>query len=248
MRRTRKAPRPFSWAFARWRARPVWTRLFRKSGRAASRGWGRDPKTPRATMPARRGVSRVRWPRSPPRSRTRGCPAASSRPRVRSTIASPPTRTRRSRRRSRKSSRRSKARLAPSRILTGRSKRSRCEAAPAGRTRGVLSVRWACGRGSPNRFLPNEADGPFSATCSGSVADGEQALVDELLSALGVVDLGRVDIAPRVHGHVVDKVELAGIAAASAKTREHLAVVAQQEPDVVVLAVGGVKVGLSAVL
>src|SRR6266542_6317127 len=65
-------------------------------------------------MRARHGASRARWRRSPPPSRTRGFPAASSWRRERSTTVSPPTRTRRSRRRSRRSSRRSAAPRAPS--------------------------------------------------------------------------------------------------------------------------------------
>src|SRR5262245_46214541 len=42
---------------------------------------------------------------------------------------------------------RPRAARAPAGILAGCSKGSRCEAAPDGRTRGVLPVRRACGRG-----------------------------------------------------------------------------------------------------
>src|SRR5262252_1063157 len=77
--------------------------------------------------------------------------------------------------------------------------------------------------------------------------DGEEALVDELLHPLRVVDLGRVDVALPVHRHVVDPVELARIAPAPREARQHLAVVAQEEPHVVVLAVRGVEEGLPAI-
>src|SRR5882724_9145565 len=83
---------------------------------------------------------------------------------------------------------------------------------------------------------------------AGASLEREGPLVDELLRALARVDLGRIDVALRVDGHVVDPVELARRAAVAAEVREHAARLAEQRPHVVVLAVGIVEERLAGVL
>src|SRR4029077_8139061 len=60
----------------------------------------------------------------------------------------------------------------------------------------------------------------------------------ELLHALGVVDLGREEIALGIDRKVVHPVELTGLATGAAEGGEHRAVLAQESADLVVLAVG----------
>src|SRR5689334_19968861 len=60
----------------------------------------------------------------------------------------------------------------------------------------------------------------------------------ELLHALSGVDLCRIDVPFRVDSHGVNPVELAGLPAVAAKAADHAAVVAFQDADFVVFAVG----------
>src|ERR1044071_1797645 len=71
--------------------------------------------------------------------------------------------------------------------------------------------------------------------------------VEELLRALAGVDFGRVDVALRVDGEVVDPVELAGAPAVAAEAAQDAPGVAEQVPHDVVLAVRGVEKGLRGV-
>src|SRR6185369_939062 len=73
-------------------------------------------------------------------------------------------------------------------------------------------------------------------------------LEDELLRPLAGVDLGRIDVAGRVHGHVVHPVELSGRAAVAPEAAQDAAVLAQQHPHLVVLTVRGVEMRLRGVL
>src|SRR5438874_9443034 len=66
----------------------------------------------------------------------------------------------------------------------------------------------------------------------------------EFLDALGVVDLAGIDVARFVDRHGVYPVELAGIAAAAAEAADHAAVLAPEDADLVVLAVGIEEIGL----
>src|SRR6185437_12665054 len=66
----------------------------------------------------------------------------------------------------------------------------------------------------------------------------------EFLNALGVVDLAGIDVARFVDCHGVYPVELAGIAAAAAEVADHAAVLALENADFVVLAVGIQQIGL----
>src|SRR5437763_392263 len=59
----------------------------------------------------------------------------------------------------------------------------------------------------------------------------------ELLHALRVVDLARVDVTLGVDGDAVDPVEVTGIAAGPAEAADHLAVAATQDAQQVVLTV-----------
>src|SRR5438445_12000208 len=74
------------------------------------------------------------------------------------------------------------------------------------------------------------------------------ALEDELLGPLARVDLRRVDVALRVYRQIVHPVELAGLAPVPAELAHGVAVLAQDRPDVVVLAVRGVQPGLRRLL
>src|SRR5262249_17466775 len=64
------------------------------------------------------------------------------------------------------------------------------------------------------------------------------ALVDELLHALTLVGLGRVEVALRIRRDAVHAVELPRLAAAVAERGELLQRLAQDHPDALVLAVG----------
>src|SRR5712691_6497043 len=81
-----------------------------------------------------------------------------------------------------------------------------------------------------------------------SLRHGERTLEDELLSALPGVHLGRVDIAPGVHGEVVHPVERTRLAPVPPKLCEDFAALAQERPHVVVLTVGVVEPGLGRVV
>src|SRR5438128_11559673 len=74
------------------------------------------------------------------------------------------------------------------------------------------------------------------------------ALEDELLGPLARVDLRRIDVALRVYRQIVHPVELAGLAPVPAELAHDVAVLAQQRPDVIVLAVRVVEPGLRRVV
>src|ERR1700733_13498906 len=66
----------------------------------------------------------------------------------------------------------------------------------------------------------------------------------EFLDALSGVDLAGIDIALGVDRHGVNPVKLPGIAAVAAKAADHAAVVALDDADLVVLAIGAQQVTL----
>src|SRR6478672_3099141 len=66
----------------------------------------------------------------------------------------------------------------------------------------------------------------------------------ELLDTLSGVDLSGIDVALGIDRHGVDPMELSGVAAAAAKTAGHGAVLALDDPDLIVLAVGTQQIGL----
>src|ERR1700722_7688504 len=66
----------------------------------------------------------------------------------------------------------------------------------------------------------------------------------ELLDPLTGVDLGGVDIALGVDRHGVNPVELPGVAAFVPETPDPAPVVALDDPDLVVLAIGAQQIGL----
>src|SRR4030095_7454715 len=67
--------------------------------------------------------------------------------------------------------------------------------------------------------------------------DGTDALVHELLDALSLVGLGRVEVALRVRRNAVHREELARLAAAIAEARQDLQRLAIHHVDPLVLAV-----------
>ena len=71
-----------------------------------------------------------------------------------------------------------------------------------------------------------------------TLGDALHALVHEALQAAAVVGFGRVDVALRVGGDAVDRVELAGHLAAVAEVGEDLERLPIEDPDALVLAVG----------
>src|SRR5262245_1645132 len=81
-----------------------------------------------------------------------------------------------------------------------------------------------------------------------ALAARAEALERELLRALALAHLGRIEIALRVHREVVDRAELAGRAPALPELADDLAVVARERPHMVVLAVGVVQPGLGRVV
>src|SRR5215472_18350336 len=66
----------------------------------------------------------------------------------------------------------------------------------------------------------------------------------EFLDALGVVDFAGIDVTELVHGHGMDPVELAGVAAAAAEPADHAAILALQNAYLVVLPVGVQQISL----
>src|SRR5256885_3958957 len=77
-----------------------------------------------------------------------------------------------------------------------------------------------------------------------AAAHRANALVDELLQALALVGLGRVEVALRVGGDAVHAEELAGLAAAVAETGQLLQRLAQDDAHLLVAAVGHENVAL----
>src|SRR2546427_8638064 len=77
-----------------------------------------------------------------------------------------------------------------------------------------------------------------------AAADRADALVDELLQALALVGLGRVEVALRVGGDAVHAEELAGLAAAVAEAGQLLQRLAQDDAHLLVAAVGHEDVAL----
>src|SRR5262252_4474634 len=81
-----------------------------------------------------------------------------------------------------------------------------------------------------------------------SVLYRTDAFEDEPLGPLARVHFGRVDVAPGVYRQIVHPVKLSGLAPVPAELAHDLAVVAQERPDVIVLAVGVVEPGLRRVV
>src|SRR5260370_23741884 len=108
---------------------------------------------------------------------------------------------------------------APAREAAGGQSRIRiATTAPAGVRRGPRRARIA----DDSYKL-----GPAEQLLSGPPRpDG--ALGDELLDPLAGIDFGRIDVAVRIDGQVVDVVELTGVAAAPAAGAQDLAALAQQ--------------------
>src|SRR6266567_3135719 len=71
---------------------------------------------------------------------------------------------------------------------------------------------------------------------------GSETFVDELLHTLAAVGFGGVYVAFRIGGDAVHGVELAGLASAVAEAGEHLKRFAVQDVDLLVRAVGQIKV------
>src|SRR5262249_33376071 len=86
------------------------------------------------------------------------------------------------------------------------------------------------------------------ATRRASVLCRTDALEDEPLGPLARVDFGRVDVALGVYRQIVHPVKLSGLPPVPPELAHDLAVVAQQGPDVIVLAVGVVEPGLRRVV
>src|SRR5258708_32021149 len=77
-----------------------------------------------------------------------------------------------------------------------------------------------------------------------ALAHRTHALVDELLQALALVGLGRIDVALRVGGDAMHAEELAGLAAAVAKGGQLLDRLSHDDAHLLVAAVGHENVAL----
>src|SRR5690349_19917097 len=67
---------------------------------------------------------------------------------------------------------------------------------------------------------------------------------DEALHALAAAHLGRIEVARRVHGEIVQPVELAGAAPEAAEARQALATLARDDVDLAVGAVADEEIAL----
>src|SRR5215472_1621282 len=114
----------------------------------------------------------------------------------------------------------------------------------------------ACVPDSPIAVLPAAGNAPLRPSWRHVSLDRRPAVAQvqalfqrvrgqpEFLDALGVVDFAGIDVTELVHGHGMDPVELAGVAAAAAEPADHAAILALQNAYLVVLPVGVQQISL----
>src|SRR5512140_5432 len=108
-----------------------------------------------------------------------------------------------------------------------------CRSGSAPSRRAAPSGAGSCRRGRRERAVW------FARSCQSTLLDAFEAL-----HALAGIDIAGKDVAVRIDGHRVDPVELAGIAPLPAEGADFLAVLAQENVDLVIGAVADEQVFL----